>query len=205
MTAYIPAVEPLAVFTLPICQTTPGWTQWIMPEQRLPRAPSGTLALAAALLLGGCISHGAFQPPRVLDAGQTLFGFGFTATRTIDRTGAGDPDNIRVSITPQVHLRIGLGEGDAAVRFAGIPPWGVLSVDLRWQLVEDPFPVTAGFGVGGYTGCRFWKVEWCEGLVAEEPGLVFLPSLMFGPEGLYGGGRGVIRMAVDSVRPDPEE
>lgn len=170
------------------------------------QALAGALVLGAVLLLGGCISHGAFQPPRVLDRGESLLGLGISGTTTVDRTGPGDPDNMRVSLTPQLHFRFGLGgRRDVAIRFSGIPPWGVLSADLRYQLVGGSFPVTAGLGVGAYTGCRFWRVEWCESLIREEPGTVLLPSLMFGPDWLYGGGRGIVRFRVEDVVADAED
>lgn len=138
--------------------------------------------LALASFVGsGCVSLSIFQPPETLEEGELVGGVGAAGFSVPGDTA----EDATVSFWPEAGFRLGLGGGfDVGAKFAGVPPFGTIYGDVRWQLVPGPLAVTAGLG-GSYAG------------VTEVDGEEFTfsavyPSLAVGSDRLWVAGRGII-------------
>lgn len=140
--------------------------------------------LAAALSTSGCISLSMFQGPETLEQGQLTGGVGaafFSAPGDSTSDGAG-------GFWPEVGLRYGLGHDlDFGAKFAGFPPFGTLYGDVRWQLMDEPVPVTAGLGLS-YAGLTVTV----DGSDSDLSFSALYPSLAVGTDRLWVAGRGIL-------------
>lgn len=138
---------------------------------------------AVALLASGCVSLSVFQGPEALDEGELAGGIGAATFSAVGDTADGG-----VAFWPEAGLRYGLGGGfDIGAKFAGFPPLGTLYGDVRWQMLSDPLPVTAGLG-GSYAG-----LQGDAGDEGDDISFTAVyPSLAVGTDRLWAAARGII-------------
>ena len=142
------------------------------------------VVMLAGLTASGCISLSIFQGPETLDEGALVAGVGAAAFSIPGDTASDD----EVGLWPEIGLRYGLGSGfDVGAKFAGIPPFGTLYGDVRWQLVPGPVAVTAGLG-GSYASVSA-EVQDDE---EDYSFSALYPSLAVGTDRLWIAGRGII-------------
>lgn len=152
------------------------------PMRRRTKPRALALLMLTAALSGGCISYSTFQTPTVLDEGDALIGVGATGV-------SGDTD---FGVLPEVYARYGFSERvDAGAKITGIPPFGLVFGDVKYQLVDGPVALAADLGVsyaGGSADISFGGDE------PSEEGYSFVglyPAVMVGTDRLYGGAKAI--------------
>lgn len=146
----------------------------------VPRAKSLSVLALSAALSAGCISYSNFQMPDVLDEGDALIGVGATAVAA-DQFG----------LLPEVYARYGFSDRvDAGAKIAGIPPFGLLFGDVKYQLVDGPVAVAADLGISYAGGSA--DIPFDDDESEEDYSFVGLyPAIMVGTDRLYGGAKAI--------------
>lgn len=140
-----------------------------------------TLAALVGLAASGCVSLSMFQGPEALDEGELVVGAG---AATFAAPGDTVSDDSGINFLPEFSGRVGVGHNvDFGVKFAGFPPFGSLYGEVRWQAIEDPFPVTAGLGAS-YLGWETSEETYSFSAI--------YPSLAVGTNRLWVAGRGIV-------------
>ena len=139
---------------------------------------------ALAIFAGAaCIPMAVFNGPEVVPAGATVSG---PATSMAEAVSGGAAP---AAGGPEIVARHGVGHGvDIGLRASGIPPFGTLYADARWQFLEAPLPATAGLG-GSFT---VLNVREQTSDSATSPFGAIYPSVAVGTNRLWAALRGMV-------------
>ncbi len=124
----------------------------------------------STLMISGCITFSTFQPAAVQKTGEWTGGIGMLGFAGSGTAGFSE-------LVLQARYGLG-GDFDAGLKFFGVPPFGGIYGDIRYQFLKNPLYATLQGGIS-YFGYRDDD--------NSSSVVVFYPAVFIGTDKFYGG------------------